>query len=171
MPDPLMYINKYYLVLNALEVITDHLKQQIEQMNIRLQTGTENIHWETVVEILREAGMASHTPEMHERAFQNSYTVAFAFDEDVLIGFGRAISDGEYQAAIYDVAVLPAYQGKGIGNMIVQAILKNTPDCNFILYASPGKEAFYEKSHFKRMKTGMALFVDGKRMQEKGFTE
>jgi GNAT superfamily N-acetyltransferase len=115
--------------------------------------------------------MASHTPEMHERAFQNSYTVAFAFDEDVLVGFGRAISDGEYQAAIYDVAVLPAYQGKGIGNMIVQSILKNTPACNFILYASPGKEVFYEKEHFKRMKTGMALFVDGKRMQEKGFTE
>jgi ribosomal protein S18 acetylase RimI-like enzyme len=115
--------------------------------------------------------MASHTPEMHERAFQNSYTVAFAFDEDVLVGFGRAISDGEYQAAIYDVAVLPAYQGKGIGNMIVQSILKNTPACNFILYASPGKEVFYEKEHFKRMKTGMALFVDGNGMQAKGFTE
>jgi GNAT superfamily N-acetyltransferase len=140
-------------------------------MNIRIQTDTENIDWEKVVEILREAGMASHTPEKHERAFTNSYTVAFAFDEDVLVGFGRAISDGEYQAAIYDVAVLPAYQGKGIGNMIVQTILKNTPDCNFILYASPGKEAFYEKQDFKHMMTGMALFVDSKRMQEKGFTE
>ena len=140
-------------------------------MNIRIQTDTENIDWEKVVEILREAGMASHTPEKHERAFTNSYTVAFAFDEDVLVGFGRAISDGEYQAAIYDVAVLPAYQGKGIGNMIVQTILKNTPDCNFILYASPGKETFYEKQDFKHMMTGMALFGDSKRMQEKGFTE
>ena len=140
-------------------------------MNIRLQTGTENINWETVVEILRKAGMASHTPDRHERAFRNSYTVAFAFDEDVLVGFGRAVSDGEYQAAIYDVAVLPAYQGKGIGKMIVQTILEKAPACNFILYASPGKEKFYEKENFKRMKTGMALFVDGKGMHEKGFTE
>ena len=35
-----------------------------------------------------------------------------------LIGFGRAISDGEYQGAIYDVAVLPENQGKGVGRVI-----------------------------------------------------
>ena len=140
-------------------------------MDLQLQTNTENINWDLVVDILRKAGMASHSPEMHERAFKNSYTVVFVFDEDVLVGFGRAISDGEYQAAMYDVAVMPSYQGKGIGKMMVQAIVEKTPACNFILYASPGKEKFYEKENFKRMKTGMALFVDGKRMQEKGFTE
>jgi len=140
-------------------------------MNIRLQPDTKGINWNLVVDILREAGMSYHTPEMHERAFKNSYAVAFAFDEDVLVGFGRAISDGEYQSAMYDIAVLPDCQGKGIGKMIVQAIVENTPACNFILYASPGKEKFYEKENFKRMKTGMALFVDGKGMQEKGFTE
>ena len=41
--------------------------------------------------------------------------------------------------------------------------------CHVILYASPGKEPFYEKSHFRRLKTGMALFVNAERMQEKGF--
>ena len=140
-------------------------------MNIRIQKDTENINWEKVVEILRKAGMASHTSEMHERAFKNSYTVVFVFDGDLLVGFGRAISDVEYQAAMYDVAVMPAYQGKGIGKMIVQAIVEKTPACNFILYASPGKEKFYEKENFKRLKTGMALFVDAEGMQEKGFTE
>lgn len=93
------------------------------------------------------------------------------FDEDNLVGFGRAISDGEYQAAIYDVAVLPSYQGKGIGKMIIRTIVDNNADCNFILYASPGKEPFYEKENFKRMKTGMALFIDEERMQRNGFIE
>jgi len=140
-------------------------------MNLRLQLDTTNINWDTVVDTLQKVGMAYYTNEIHKRAFNNSHTVVFIFDEEYLIGFGRAISDGEYQAAIYDVAVLPGYQGKGIGKMIVQAIVKNTPDCNFILYASPGKEKFYEKENFRRMKTGMALFINGERMQANGFTE
>jgi len=63
------------------------------------------------------------------------------------------------------------WQGKGIGKKIIQTIVENIPNCNFILYASPGKEKFYEKENFKRMKTGMAFFINGERMQRNGFTE
>lgn len=140
-------------------------------MNIRLQHDTANVDWNLVVEILQKVGMASHSSEIHRRAFANSHTVVFAFDNEALVGFGRAISDGEYQAAIYDVAVHPDYQGKGIGRMILQDIVRATPNCSFILYASPGKEKFYEKEGFRRMKTGMALFVNDERMQKNGFTE
>lgn len=140
-------------------------------MNLRIQLDTTNIDWDLVVDILQKAGMANRTAEIHQRAFNNSHTVVFVFDEDKLIGFGRAISDGEYQAAIYDVAVTPSYQGKGIGKTIVRAIVGNIPNCNSILYASPGKEAFYEKEGFKKMKTGMALFVDAEKMKDKEFTE
>ncbi len=140
-------------------------------MNLRLQLDTKNINWDLVVETLQKVGMAYYSGEVHMRAFMNSRTVVFVFDEEALIGFGRAISDGEYQAAIYDVAVHPDYQGKGIGRLIIQTIVEKNPTCNFILYASPGKERFYEKEDFKRMKTGMALFLNSERMREKGFTE
>jgi len=140
-------------------------------MNLRIQLDTSNINWDLIVDTLKKVGMGYHTTEIHKRAFCKSHTVVFVFDEENLVGFGRAISDGEYQAAIYDVAVLPNYQGKGIGKMIIKTIVDNNPDCNFILYASPGKEQFYEKENFKRMKTGMALFIDGERMQRNGFIE
>ena len=140
-------------------------------MNLRIQLDTTNINWDLVVEILQKVGMGYHIAEIHQRAFNNSHTVVFVFDEDNLIGFGRAISDGEYQAAIYDVAVLPSYQGRGIGKTIIRTIVEDIPNCNFILYASPGKEKFYEKENFKRMKTGMALFVNAEKMNGKGFTE
>ena len=140
-------------------------------MNLRLQLDTANINWDLVVEILQKVGMAYYTAEIHKRAFNKSQIVVFVFDEENLVGFGRAISDGEYQAAIYDVAVIPDFQGKGIGKMIIQTIVEKIPNCNFILYASPGKETFYEKENFKRMKTGMALFMNGERMQRNGFTE
>lgn len=139
--------------------------------NLRLQLDTTDIDWNLVVRILQHVGMTYRTPEVHERAFKHSHTVVFVFDDETLVGFGRALSDGEYQAAIYDIAVLPDYQGKGIGRMIIQTITAQIPHCNFILYASPGKEKFYEKENFRRMKTGMALFVNGESMQTKGFTE
>ena len=40
-----------------------------------------------------------------------------------------------------------------------------------MLYASPGKEKFYEKLNFRKMKTGMALFLNTEKMQMKGFIE
>ncbi len=67
---------------------------------------------------------------------------------------GRVISDGVYQAAIYDVAVLPEYQGKHVGSTIIKSIIKKIPYCNFILYASPGKEKFYEKTEFQENENG-----------------
>ncbi len=140
-------------------------------MDFRIQYDCLNIDWNYVSETLERVGMAYFEGEIHKKAFENSYAVVFVFDDDTLVGFGRAISDGVYQAAIYDIAVLPEYQGKGIGRIVIDNITKNLPQCNFILYASPGKEVFYEKMNFKKMKTGMALFLNQKNMQEKGFTE
>lgn len=140
-------------------------------MNLKIQYNCLNIDWNYVSVILKKVGMAYYEGGMLKKAFENSHTVIFAFDNDKLIGFGRAISDGTFQAAIYDVAVLPEYQGKNVGRSIVNGILKCIPQCSFILYASPGKETFYEKINFKKMKTGMALFSNGEKMQEKGFTE
>ena len=140
-------------------------------MNIKIQYNCLDINWNDVSNILKEVGMAYFEGEVHKKAFENSHTVVFAFENDKLIGFGRAISDGVYQAAIYDVAVLPEYQGKKIGATIVDSILRLIPKCNFILYASPGKEIFYEKQNFKKMKTGMALFINSEKMKMKGFTE
>lgn len=140
-------------------------------MNLKIKLGTKDINWQTVVELLKETGMGYRAADVHRRAFENSHTVVFVFDNDLLVGFGRAISDGEYQAALYDIAVSPDYQGLGIGKIIVQNIINHIPNCNFILYASPGKEKFYEREGFKKMKTGMARFVNEVRMKEKGFIE
>lgn len=140
-------------------------------MNLRFQFDTQNIDWELVPKILKTVGMGYHAAEKHKRAFHNSHSVIFVFDEEKLIGFGRVISDGEYQAALYDVAILPEYQFKGIGSQIIQHIVDRTPGCNYILYAAPGKEIFYQKINFRPMKTGMALFTNRERMQQNGFTD
>ena len=161
----------YYLSIHTRVKSEFKLVLNYKNMNLRVQFDTSNIKWDFVAEILRQVNMANYTGEIHKIAFNNSYTVVFVFDEENLIGFGRAISDGAYQAAIYDVAVLPAYHGKGLGKMILNSIINKCPNCNFILYSAPGKEKFYEKQNFRMMKTGMALFTDNKIMKSKGFIQ
>lgn len=140
-------------------------------MQYRIQRNVEPIDWQAVCGVLQEAGLATHPVELTRKAFENSYCVVFIFDNDLLIGVGRAISDGVYQAAIYDIAVLPTYQGKKVGRLIIDEIHKALPEFNSILYASPGKEPFYKKLGYSRMLTGMAKFNNENIMREKGFIE
>lgn len=51
------------------------------------------------------------------------------------------------------------------------AILYRVSFCNVILYAAMGKEGFYERHGLRRMKTGMARFLNPETAQAKGFTE
>lgn len=140
-------------------------------MGLRMAFTCLGVDWEIVSRTLQRVGMAFYEPEMHRKAFENSHTTVFVYDGEQLVGFGRAISDDAYQAAIYDMAVVPEYQGKGIGSTMMEQLLNRLKHCNVILYAAVGKEPFYEKMGLRRMKTGMALFKNAAKMQENGFTD
>ena len=140
-------------------------------MELKFQDNCSGIDWERIPEILKTVGMSYRDADTHCKTFSCSASVVFVYDDHKLIGFGRAISDGLIQAAIYDVAVLPSYQGLGLGRQIIDRIAASLPGCNFILYAAPGKELFYKKLNFRRMKTAMALFVKQEIMTSRGFTE
>ena len=141
-------------------------------MHIDIRTDSNTVDWRQVAATLKEVGMGHHAPEVHEQAFAASHTTVFAWQGEAMIGFGRAISDGVCHAALYDVAVRPAFQGQGIGTRIVAAILAGLPPtCTVILFASPGKEPFYRTLGFRRMLTGMARFGDPPTMAARGFTD
>ena len=140
-------------------------------MDVELKFDCAGVDWTLVSETLRRVGMASRAPELHRKAFEASHTVVFAYADGQPVGFGRAISDGAYQAAVYEMAVVPEFQKQGIGARIMRAILDRLPGCNVILYASPGKEDFYRKLGFRLMKTGMARFQRPDAMAKIGFTE
>lgn len=140
-------------------------------VNLDIQFDCSGVDWNAISETLRDVGMAHKEPGLHKKAFENSYVTVFVRHENRLIGFGRALSDGAYQAAVYDVAVAPDFQGKGIGTTIMKHILARLPQCNVILYASIGKEGFYKTLGFRKMRTAMALFIKADEMRIKGVTE
>lgn len=138
-------------------------------MNITLSYESDNIDWNEISEIFEKAPLGTREPEKLRRASENCELVCFAKDGDIFIGFARVITDGEYNGVIYDLCVLPEYQSKGIGKLIMDAILKKLHPLNIILYAVPGKEGFYEKLGFKTMLTAMGRFKDMRGMIERGY--
>ncbi|NDW10563.1 GNAT family N-acetyltransferase [Dysgonomonas sp. 520] len=140
-------------------------------MKLKYQENCENIPWKEIPLLLEKVGMSFTGWDVHKTSFESSHSVLFLFNETALIGFGRMISDGIRQSALYDIAIEPGYQGRGLGREIVLRLMAKTPGCNFILYASPGKEDFYKKLNYKRMKTGMALFANPDRMEDDIFVE
>jgi len=140
-------------------------------MALIFQYSCKDIPWDEVPSLLEKVDMAYTDSHTHKQSFESSSEVVFVFDDKKLVGFGRAISDGVRQAALYDVAVDPSYQGKKIGLEIVKRLMEKLPLCNFILYASPGKEDFYRKLGYKKMKTGMIYFTDLRKMTDANFVE
>ena len=140
-------------------------------MNIEVRRECKNIDWQRISDILKSVGMVYHSAEQHKKAFEASYCTVFLYDNEELVGFGRALSDGAYQAGVYDCVVIEECQGRGLGRLIMQEILSEISQCNIILYAAIGKEGFYEKLGFRKMKTGMAYFINKDAMAARGFTD
>ncbi len=140
-------------------------------MEIRIERDCEGVDWATLAGILARVEMTSLAAEVHERLFRASQVVAFAFDGDELVGFGRALTDGVKDAGIFDVAVAPEYQGRGIGTAILRNLMDDLTGCNVILFANPGREEFYARFGFKMVKTAMARFTDEERMRRKGIID
>jgi len=96
---------------------------------ISYKLGLEYINWSELFDLYKKVGMLKRFIENREfdkiqSAFQKSYKVVTAWDEKRLIGSCRMLSDGICYGAIFDVAVLPEYQKKGVGKGLMNLLLK-----------------------------------------------
>ena len=115
-------------------------------MNVRYTTSIENINWQEVSDIFKVVGWGERLAEHVKRSFENSSFKCFAYIDDELVGVGRTVDDGYYYGWIVDLAVLPKYQGNGIGSKILGELENDLkPFLTTMLTAAPGKSGFYEK--------------------------
>jgi len=127
-------------------------------MTYRVQKTTENINWTRVADLLAHFGLSEFDAETQQKVFEQSYAVVFIFDKEQVVGFGRAISDGVCQAALYNIALDEKYHGKGLGKEIINQLIMQVKQCNIILYTHPNTVGLYENLGFRKMKTGMAMY-------------
>jgi ribosomal protein S18 acetylase RimI-like enzyme len=80
-----------------------------------------------------------------------------AWDGDRLIGFARVLTDGIYRATLWDVVVHPDYQKRGIGEELMQSVLRHPVLARVEKFwlNTRDKFAFYEKLGFVRSDQGM----------------
>ena len=120
---------------------------------IKLLENVKNV--EEYNKLFDEVGCGSYDRKVSKLALENSLYTVSIYDDDKIVGFGRLIGDGACYFYIQDVMVLPSYQKKGIGTMIIDK-LKNkvleykkiNPYLRLYLGASLGKEEFYKKCGF-----------------------
>lgn len=108
------------------------------------------------------------------KAFRNSRYRIFALYHGRLVGAGRAFGDEVDCAVICDMVVHPDFQGNGLGGRILDALKQKVRHHKrIILYARQGKEEFYLKRGFSRMKSAMlcSFVVAAERNRENGVIE
>lgn len=94
---------------------------------------------------------AADKPKKLLLALINSHSLITAWDGDILVGLGNAISDGHLVVYYPHLLVLPPYQGKGIGHMIMGKMQEKYQGFHMQMLTADGKAIyFYEKIGFER---------------------
>lgn len=97
----------------------------------------------------------SQPKEIFTTALENSLLTVAAYYDDNIIGMGRMTGDNILSFFIQDVVVLPDYQNKGVGTLLVNSLLdyvyRHAASAAVVsLMASKEKESFYEKIGFQK---------------------
>lgn len=74
------------------------------------------------------------------------------------MGFARVLSDGEFYASIWDVAVFPSWQKMGLGRALIERLLVRLVEDKIpiiTLYAEREVIGLYEKLGFKKDPKGV----------------
>lgn len=130
-------------------------------MNLTIKENVKNVE---EFNLLYDAvGWGAYSDDITKRALDNTFYSVSIYDEDKIIGYGRLIGDTICFMYIHDIMVLPDYQSKKIGTMIMNKLIekinelkKEHPDILVYLGASKNREGFYEKFGFvKRIDAGL----------------
>lgn len=141
-------------------------------MSLVWSDALDTLDWDELAALYRAAPLGNKNPRDLRVAFGHSMFRCFVREEGRLVGVGRALADGADCSYLCDIAVLPSHQGTGLGQQIVARLVElSRGHKKIILYAVPGKEGFYARFGFKRMKTAMAIFEDQALAAERGYVE
>lgn len=141
-------------------------------MQLEWKCSAEEVKWSELAELYKIAPLGDKNPADLEKAFCASLYKCFVYQSGALVGAGRVLADGVDCACICDLAVHPRHQGCGLGGAIVSELVKRSAGHDkILLYATPGKEPFYQKYGFKPMTTAMAIFKNQQQAWKEGLIE
>lgn len=124
---------------------------------------------EPIVELYQEGGWWKEhmDPSRIGELISQSFLFAMAIDSSTgrSLGMRRVISDGIADAYIQDVVVLAEWRRRGVGRMILSALLEGCMSRGIAwisLISQPGTDAFYRALGFVPMVGSMPMQFQGK---------
>lgn len=117
---------------------------------------------------LRVATGFADIPIAHAtRALENGLVNVSALYEGELVGMGRLVGDGAIYWYLQEIIVLPDYQGRGIGRLIVNHLIEyatvHSVTGKFTTIggvSARGKEGFYQKLGFDVIPNGIKKTIE-----------
>ena len=96
------------------------------------------------------------------KMLSNSTVVVSLWQDNQLIGFGRATSDLVFRAVLWDVVIDSDHQGLGMGKLIIEAILKNKKirSVEKIYLMTTNSSEFYKQLGFKMNNKQLLLILN-----------
>lgn len=111
-----------------------------------------------VMRLYNDVGWWEERPEQDIEEMLNKVQSVGAWQDDTLIGFARAVSDGKFRAYIEDVVIHSSYQKEGIGTKLVSKLLDELSHIDVIsLFCEQHLIPFYEKNNFKFSKSQFVM--------------
>lgn len=83
--------------------------------------------------------------ERMRRMLAEANLVVSAWDDDLMVGISRSVTDRVYCTYLSDLAVRLDYQAQGIGRELVRRTRQETPEATVILLAAPKAVDYYPK--------------------------
>lgn len=130
-------------------------------MNLTTSYSFEDLDFNIIVPATQSSYWGQgRTREGIIQSFRNAFPVGL-YDGKALIGWARATSDTVYHAYIYDLQVIPAYRGQGLGTRLTQDLMAH-PDLKDVtgwMLSTRAHHGMYRKLGFKDAEPGryMAL--------------
>ncbi|MGH8872461.1 MAG: GNAT family N-acetyltransferase [Acidimicrobiia bacterium] len=115
---------------------------------ITYRTGND-IDLDEMIELYVDSTLGERRPvqdrQRMARMLEEANLVITAWDEDLMVGISRSVTDWVYCTYLSDLAVRADYQGQGIGKELVRLTRDATPQASVILLAAPQAVDYYPK--------------------------
>ncbi len=129
-------------------------------MNIKL-SDTKELPLDQVIHLNKANHWSSaEKPELLIKALNNSHSLISAWEGDKLIGLGNSISDGYLVVYFPHMLVLPEYQNKGIGSLIINRLKEIYKNYHQQMLVADGKAiSFYKSAGFNTAHNCEAMWI------------
>jgi GNAT superfamily N-acetyltransferase len=114
---------------------------------IQYRTGND-LNLDEVIELYKASTLGERRPigerERFAAMLKNANLVVTAWEESLLVGIARSITDFSYFTYLADLAVRLSHQKRGIGKELMRRTqVLGGPKTNLLLLAAPAAEKYY----------------------------